>query len=181
MFDLTITNFKTLETKKVMTYDFMDIENIIKDTLECDEIVFREGKYFIKKENEIIGGCVIKQLKKPKIEILNGDIFYADLGDHSGTSIQSGTRPVLVVSNNACNKFSDVITIVPLTSQNKNPLPTHLKINEEQHTGLDEPSTIICEQILSINKTQLRQRIGYLKTEQMDMIGERLKTQLNLK
>ena len=70
-----------------------------------------------------------------------GDIYYADLSQvPNGMHIQSGRRPVIVISNDACNYFSKAITIVPLTSHLKKPtMPTHVII---QGNGLELPSII---------------------------------------
>ena len=59
------------------------------------------------------------------IEIRRGDIYYAELPDDAGNSVQKGIRPVLVVQNNAGNKYSPTIIITPLTSRGKKNMPTH--------------------------------------------------------
>ena len=75
-----------------------------------------------------------------------------------GGSVQSGMRPVVIVSNNAANKFSPVITAVPLTSNlRKTVLPTHVLLRE---SGLKSPSLALCEQILSVDKSCLVKCIG---------------------
>lgn len=80
----------------------------------------------------------------------NGDIFMADLPDDTNGSIQSGTRPVVIVSNNQANRHSPVITILPMRSQiSKKKLLTHITIED---CGLKIKSIALAEQIMSINK-----------------------------
>ena len=89
------------------------------------------------------------------------DIWFANLPAVAG-SIQSGMRPVVIVSNNAANKFSPVITAVPLTSNlHKTVLPTHVLLREP---GLKSPSLALCEQILSVDKSCLVKRIGSVES-----------------
>lgn len=90
------------------------------------------------------------------------DIFMAELREDSEGSLQSGTRPVLIVSNEKANQFSPIITIVPLTSNTKKRnLPTHVRIEQ---CGLECPSIALAEQIASINKNQLRRKMGSIRT-----------------
>ena len=86
-----------------------------------------------------------------------GDIYYADLSQIPyGLHIQSGKRPVIVISNDACNYFSKAITIVPLTSQLKKlNMPTHVMI---EGNGLELPSMAFCEQIMTIDKQDRQQQ-----------------------
>lgn len=74
-----------------------------------------------------------------------GDIYIARLDKDAEGSLQSGNRPVLVVSNDMANKHSPVITVVPITSQmGKRKLPTHVRIED---CGLPKPSIVLGEQI----------------------------------
>lgn len=92
------------------------------------------------------------------MEYKNGDIFMAELGNEYEGSIQGGERPVLIVSNNKANEYSQVITIIPISSRvTKKKLPTHVKVEK---CGLAKPSIVLAEQITSINKTQLLSKIG---------------------
>lgn len=183
MFNLTMTNFKTLETKKMNVYKWMYIENSIKSFIQdYDEIVLENGKLFIKRNGQTVGGCVVKEIEKIKQQVINGDIFFADLGEEDGTSIQKGIRPVIVVSCNECNETSDIIQVVACTgSETKSPLPTHIQLIPQKHNGLSKKSIAICEQIIPISKSQLQGKIGFLKIEEMEKIAEGLKIQLNLK
>lgn len=68
------------------------------------------------------------------------DIWYAHLRENTGTSVQEGSRPVLVISNDMANKNSDVVTVIPLTSQMKRiELPTHCIIHDLLDEDLDIP------------------------------------------
>ncbi len=108
-----------------------------------------------------------------------GEIYWAQLPHNVNSSVQSGLRPVLVVSNNTCNRFSPVITVVPLTSKQKSKhLPTHVTFCGE---GLLRESQILCEQILSIDKKLLDRRIGIIQNEEiLKQIICALMVQLNM-
>ena len=58
------------------------------------------------------------------------EIWMAELPAEAGSHVQQGVRPVVVVSNDAANRYSPVVTVVPLTSQRKKPLPTHVVIRD---------------------------------------------------
>ncbi len=90
-----------------------------------------------------------------------GDIYMATLNTDSEGSLQSGVRPVLIVSNDKANEFSPVITIIPMTSKlGKKRLPTHVYMNS---CGLEKPSIALVEQITSINRTSLTKKLGSIK------------------
>lgn len=110
----------------------------------------------------------------------NGDIFWAQLDeDMDGGSLQTGFRPVLIVSNDKANQFSPVVTIVPITSKmGKNKLPTHVLI---KGCGLVQKSIILVEQITSINKTRLSGYVGSIrKTAAESAVKKAIAIQLNL-
>ena len=86
-----------------------------------------------------------------------GDIFSLYLHTNSG-SVQSGRRPVIIISNNTGNRFSKTIIVCSITSADKKSLPTHLDIST--NGGLKKPSIVLCEQILTVNKSDLKQYIG---------------------
>lgn len=90
--------------------------------------------------------------------LLQFDICFARLPLREGSHIQGGCRPVVVISNNIANKYSPIVSIVPLTSKlKKRPLPTHVTLFAE---GLACASTALCEQMTTIDKSQLIRRIG---------------------
>lgn len=95
-----------------------------------------------------------------KREILQGDIYYADLSPvlHSE---QGGIRPVLIVQNNYGNKYAPTVIVCAITSQiNKAKLPTHIKLGAENFDFLKKDSVILTEQIRTIDKKRLRDYIG---------------------
>lgn len=111
------------------------------------------------------------------MNIRRGDIFFAELYEQSG-SIQKGERPVIVISNNAANKHSSVISVVPITSKKKKRLPTHVHISG---FGLREHGTILGEQILSIETSQLINYVNSIaNTVYLKKLDDALKVQLGL-
>lgn len=88
------------------------------------------------------------------------EIWMADLGEKSG-SVQSGRRPVLIVSNDKNNRYSSVVNIMPMTTKmNKRNLPCHVELYNYERFGLNAPSTIMVEQLTSIDKRNLLFKIG---------------------
>ena len=98
-----------------------------------------------------------------------GDIWMANIPERDG-NIQGGHRPVLVVSNDKNNKFSNIVNVVPMTTKmNKRNLPCHVEIWDYQKYGLTAPSTIMVEQITTINKENLRYYMGEINDVDMLM------------
>lgn len=89
-------------------------------------------------------------------EIKRGDVFLVDLPDLHN-HIQAGLRPCVVVQNNMGNTYSSLVIICPITTKAKNGLITHAEIKE-----LSQPSVILCEQIMTIDKSQLKHYITSL-------------------
>ncbi len=111
--------------------------------------------------------------------VKRGDIFYADLSPVVGSE-QGGIRPVLVIQNNIGNKYSPTVIIAAITSQiNKAKLPTHVEINATEY-GLPKDSVVLLEQIRTIDKKRLRERIGKFSDEMMESINESLQISLGL-
>lgn len=109
--------------------------------------------------------------------IRRGDIFYADLSPVIGSE-QGGVRPVLVVQNDIGNKYSPTIIISAITSQiNKAKLPTHVEIKGQKY-GLPKDSVILLEQVRTIDKKRLREKIGGLDQETMKYVDDALKISL---
>lgn len=93
--------------------------------------------------------------------IKRGDMFYADLSPVIGSE-QGGIRPVLVIQNNVGNKYSPTVIVSAITSQlNKNKLPTHIELDSEEF-GLKSNSIILTEQIRTIDKSRLKEKIGHI-------------------
>lgn len=111
--------------------------------------------------------------------VKRGDIFYADLSPVIGSE-QGGVRPVLVVQNDIGNKYSPTIIIAAITSQiNKAKLPTHVEIHAPEY-GLPKDSVVLLEQIRTIDKKRLRERIGRFNDEMMDSVNQCLTISLGL-
>lgn len=105
--------------------------------------------------------------------IKRGDIYYADLSPVIGSE-QGGVRPVLIVQNDVGNKYSPTVIAAAITSQiNKAKLPTHIEISAQDY-GLQKDSVILLEQIRTIDKKRLREKIGRLDDELMDKVNEAL-------
>lgn len=111
--------------------------------------------------------------------VRRGDIFYADLSPVIGSE-QGGVRPVLVVQNDVGNKYSPTIIIAAITSQiNKARLPTHIEINAPDF-GLPKDSVVLLEQIRTIDKKRLREKIGRFNEDMMRSVDEALMISLGL-
>ncbi|TCO73154.1 type II toxin-antitoxin system PemK/MazF family toxin [Marinisporobacter balticus] len=105
--------------------------------------------------------------------VKRGDIFYADLSPVVGSE-QGGVRPVLVVQNDIGNKYSPTVIVAAITSQiNKAKLPTHLEISASEY-GLTKDSVVLLEQIRTIDKKRLREKIGHSDEDMMNKVNESL-------
>lgn len=108
-----------------------------------------------------------------------GEVYYANLGEGKG-SRQGGTRPVVIIQNNIGNKFSPTVIVACLTSKNKKSMPTHVDLSTA--VGLELDSKVLCEQILTINKTDLQGNVVCeLPQYAMSKIDEALSISLGLK
>ena len=93
--------------------------------------------------------------------IKRGDMFYADLSPVVGSE-QGGIRPVLIIQNDMGNKYSPTVIAAAITSQiNKTKLPTHIEIDSEEF-GLKSDSVVLTEQIRTIDKSRLKEKIGHI-------------------
>ena len=93
--------------------------------------------------------------------IKRGDMFYADLSPVVGSE-QGGVRPVLIIQNNLGNKYSPTVIAAAITSQtNKAKLPTHIELGENT-SGLKSNSVVLTEQIRTIDKSRLKEKIGHI-------------------
>ena len=93
--------------------------------------------------------------------IKRGDMFYADLSPVIGSE-QGGVRPVLIIQNDLGNKYSPTVIAAAITSQtNKTKLPTHIEIGGDTE-GLKSNSVILAEQIRTIDKSRLKEKIGHI-------------------
>ncbi len=109
--------------------------------------------------------------------IRRGDIYYADLSPVVGSE-QGGVRPVLIVQNNLGNKYSPTVIAAAITSKtDKTKLPTHIAIsaNEsvsgDRNCGLAKDSVVLLEQIRTIDKRRLKERMGTLDERTMQQVN----------
>ncbi len=111
--------------------------------------------------------------------IKRGEIYFAQLNPVVGSE-QGGIRPVLVIQNDIGNQYSPTTIVLAITSQiNKAKLPTHIELKAEQY-GLERDSVILAEQIRTIDKTRLKQRIAILDEEMMGNVDQALEISLGL-
>ena len=112
--------------------------------------------------------------------IKRGELYYADLSPVVGSE-QGGIRPVLVVQNDIGNKYSPTIIAAAVTSKlTKAKLPTHIELNAETY-GLNKDSVLLLEQIRTIDKRRLKERIGELPSAVMRRVDDALKISLGFK
>lgn len=104
-------------------------------------------------------------------DVKRGDLLMVNFGNNVG-SVQGGVRPAIVVQNNIGNKFSPTILVIPITSKSKNNLPTHVYLNEKD--GLDKPSTAMTEQVSTIDKKQIVNKIGRISPMKMKQVNKAL-------
>lgn len=111
--------------------------------------------------------------------IKRGDIFYADLSPVVGSE-QGGLRPVLIVQNDVGNRYSPTVIAAAITSQtNKAKLPTHIELSKEEH-GLAKDSVVLLEQIRTLDKKRLKERMGHLDGPVMDRIDQAINVSFGL-
>lgn len=105
--------------------------------------------------------------------IKRGDIFYADLRPVIGSE-QGGVRPVLIIQNDTGNKHSPTVICAAITSKmNKAKLPTHVEITAERY-GVVKDSVILLEQVRTIDKSRLKEKVCHLDQDIMDRIDRAL-------
>jgi len=111
--------------------------------------------------------------------VKRGDIYYADLSPVIGSE-QGGVRPVLIVQNDVGNKFSPTVIAAAITSQKeKNNLPTHIEVDAHD-CGLAKDSIVLLEQVRTIDKRRLREKMGALDNEDMGKVNQALSVSFGL-
>lgn len=105
--------------------------------------------------------------------VKRGDIYYADLSPVVGSE-QGGVRPVLIIQNDVGNKYSPTVIAAAITSRiNKAKMPTHIELSANEY-GLNKDSVILLEQIRTIDKRRLREKIGKLDENVMHRVNNAL-------
>ena len=113
------------------------------------------------------------------VTVKRGDIYYADLSPVVGSE-QGGVRPVLIVQNDVGNKYSPTVIAAAITSQReKAKLPTHITLNADE-CGLAKDSVVLLEQIRTIDKKRLKEKMGCLDDSSMTMINSALSVSFGL-
>jgi len=111
--------------------------------------------------------------------VKRGDVFYADLSPVVGSE-QGGVRPVLVIQNDIGNRFSPTVIVAAITAQiQKAKLPTHVELSAKEH-GIERDSVVLTEQIRTIDKQRLTDKITHLDDETMKKVNESLQISLGL-
>ena len=111
--------------------------------------------------------------------VKRGDIYYADLSPVVGSE-QGGIRPVLIVQNDVGNKHSPTVIAAAITSQrDKSKLPTHIEVSGEK-CGLSKDSVVLLEQIRTIDKKRLKDRMGELDLNSMNRVNTALSISFGL-
>lgn len=113
------------------------------------------------------------------MSIHRGEIYYADLSPVVGSE-QGGVRPVLIVQNDVGNRHSPTVIAAAITSQNqKARLPTHIPVGAKS-CGLSKDSVVLLEQIRTLDKKRLRERMGELDTGAMNRVDNALSISFGL-
>ena len=113
------------------------------------------------------------------MQVRRGDVFYADLSPVVGSE-QGGMRPVLIVQNDVGNRYSPTVICAAITSQmNKAKLPTHVEIDCHRYT-LVKDSVVLLEQVRTIDKKRLREKICRLDDELMSKVDKAILTSFGL-
>ena len=111
--------------------------------------------------------------------IRRGDIYYADLSPVVGSE-QGGVRPVLIVQNDVGNKYSPTVIAAAITSQrDKTKLPTHIRVTADD-CGLAKDSIVLLEQVRTIDKQRLKERMGQLDLNSMGKVDQALTVSFGL-
>ncbi len=113
------------------------------------------------------------------MNIKRGEIYYADLSPVVGSE-QGGVRPVLIIQNDVGNRYSPTVIAAAITSQkDKTKLPTHISV-EANDCGLAKDSIVLLEQVRTIDKQRLKERMGSLDCNSMNMVDKALSVSFGL-
>ena len=124
-------------------------------------------------------------MERPRIEIRItpdvmdikwGDVVFVDFTDNSRDSEQSGIRPAIIIQNDKGNEHSPTTIVASITSQEKRYLPTHVVVKPYQ-SGLNKVSTILMEQVRTIDKSRILSKVGHIET---DWLKEKIKKSLTI-
>ena len=131
--------------------------------------ILKQGFFDETRKNRGVNCVVIKR----------GDIFYADLRPVVGSE-QGGIRPVLIIQNNVGNRHSPTVICAAITSKmNKAKLPTHIEIDAGIY-GIEKDSVILLEQLRTIDKRRLKDKVCHLDEAMLDKVNHALEISLEL-
>jgi len=120
-----------------------------------------------------------------KVTVKRGDIYYADLSPVIGSE-QGGLRPVLIIQNDVGNKYSPTVIAAAITSRlGKNRLPTHIDVcrddtGDAENYGLSRNSVILLEQIRTLDKRRLKEKMGHLDERVMKQVNDAISVSFGL-
>lgn len=113
------------------------------------------------------------------MNVRRGDIYYADLSPVVGSE-QGGVRPVLIIQNDVGNRYSPTVIAAAITSKtDKNKLPTHIPI-EAKDCGLQKDSVVLLEQVRTLDKRRLREKMGSVNVQSMKAVNQALSVSFGL-
>lgn len=119
------------------------------------------------------------EMRVNRLNIRRGDIYYADLSPVVGSE-QGGIRPVLIVQNDVGNRYSPTVIAAAITSRtDKSKLPTHIDVFADKF-GLEKNSVILLEQIRTLDKKRLREKMGHLDESVMDKVNSAISVSFGL-
>ena len=111
--------------------------------------------------------------------VTRGEIYYADLSPVVGSE-QGGIRPVLIIQNNIGNRYSPTVIAAAITSQqDKTKLPTHISVAADS-SGLQKNSIVLLEQVRTLDKRRLKEKMGDLDLESMNRVDHALSVSFGL-
>ena len=114
------------------------------------------------------------------MNVKRGDIYYADLSPVVGSE-QGGLRPVLIIQNDIGNRYSPTVIAAAITSRmGKNKLPTHIEVYAAAGAGLPRDSVILLEQIRTLDKRRLREKLGHLDEDAMARVNNAISVSFGL-
>ena len=129
--------------------------------------------------NKNVKQKIKRKVRVNKLNIRRGDIYYADISPVVGSE-QGGIRPVLIVQNDVGNKYSPTVIAAAITSRtDKSKLPTHIDVFADKF-GLEKNSVILLEQIRTLDKKRLREKMGHLDESVMDKVNSAISVSFGL-
>ena len=126
------------------------------------------------------GKLTLTEIEREKfMSVKRGDIYYADLSPVVGSE-QGGLRPVLIIQNDIGNRYSPTVIAAAITSRmSKTHLPTHIDIFAEK-AGLSKDSVVLLEQIRTLDKKGLKEKMGHLDDDMMSIVNSAIAVSFGL-